>query len=158
MGFLKKMFNTYFVKTESVRLLNYIEYNQKEVKDILTRELNWRDYGGKHYESLFTRFYQQHILPEKFGIDKRKAHLSTLICSGQITRDKALEELKKSSSDPGTQKSEMEYVIKKLGMTELEFDQILRQPIRKHDEFFSEKKYFSLYFLVLKFFRPLYKR
>ncbi len=158
MGFVKKIFNFFFLKTESVRLLNYIDYNQKEVKNILAQKLDWRDYGGKHYESLFTRFYQQYILPEKFEIDKRKAHLSNLICSRQITRNEALDELSKNMYNPETLKNEKEYVIKKLGLAENEFEQILHQPIRKHDEFFSEKKYFSFYFHILKIFRPLYKR
>ncbi|MFM6923862.1 MAG: N-acetyl sugar amidotransferase, partial [Ferruginibacter sp.] len=69
---------------ESINLLNYLPYNKAAVKEIITRELGWRDYGGKHYESVFTRFYQGYILPVKFGIDKRKAHLSNLIFSGQL--------------------------------------------------------------------------
>ena len=61
----------------------------------LERELGWKYYGWKHYESIYTRFYQGYILPKKFGYDKRKSHLSSLICSGEMTREEALEELKK---------------------------------------------------------------
>ena len=57
-------------------------------------KLKWKDYGGKHYESVFTRFYQGYILPKKFNVDKRKAHLSCLICNKNITREEALEKLK----------------------------------------------------------------
>ena len=156
-SFFKKMLNVFFLKIKSIELLNYLEYNQVETKKLLSEKLEWRDYGGKHYESVFTKFYQQYILPEKFKIDKRKVHLSNLICSGQITRDQALEELKKDICDPSVQRNEKEYVIKKLGLTENEFDQIMQLPIRKHEDFFSEKKYFSLYFRILKFFRPVYK-
>jgi len=65
-------------KIESIPLLNYLPYNKKDAKELITQELGWRDYGGKHYESVFTRFYQGYILPRKFHIDKRKAHLSVL--------------------------------------------------------------------------------
>ena len=61
---------------------------------IISDKLNWTDYGGKHYESVYTRFYQSYILPVKHNIDKRRAHLSNLICSGQITRSYAINELK----------------------------------------------------------------
>jgi hypothetical protein len=66
---------------------------KSEAKKAIIEELGWRDYGGKHYESVFTRFYQGYILAKKFNIDKRKAHLSNLIFSGQITKQEALEEL-----------------------------------------------------------------
>ncbi len=61
---------------KSISLLDLLHYNKEEVKQIITKELGWRDYGGKHYESVLTRFYQGYILPNKFKIDKRKAHLS----------------------------------------------------------------------------------
>ena len=62
-------------------------YNKEEAKALIADKLKWKDYGGKHYESVFTRFYQGYILPEKFKVDKRKAHLSTLICSEQISKE-----------------------------------------------------------------------
>jgi N-acetyl sugar amidotransferase len=76
-----------------VNLLNYIDYNKNEAKKIITEELDWQDYGGKHFESIYTRFYQGYILPQKFGFDKRKMHLSSLICAGELTREDALKEL-----------------------------------------------------------------
>ncbi len=88
--FKKYVYYSAILKLSPVSILNYISYNKKQVKEIITKELDWRDYGGKHYESVFTKFYQAYILPEKFKIDKRKAHYSTLICSGQMTREEAL--------------------------------------------------------------------
>ena len=70
--------------------LNYIEYNRERAKEILSAEWGLLDYGGKHGENALTRFYQNYILPVRWGIDKRRAHLSSLICSGQATRDEAL--------------------------------------------------------------------
>ena len=69
------------------RPLEWIDYNKEEAKHILKTELGWRDYGGKHYESVFTKFFQAHVLPTKFGYDKRLAHYSSLIVSGQMTKD-----------------------------------------------------------------------
>ncbi len=105
----------------SIPLLNYLDYNKKTTKEIIARELGWKDYGGKHYESVFTRFYQGHILPEKFHVDKRKAHLSNLIFSGQITRQAALEELEKPVYPEGKLTIDKTFVLKKLGFSEEEF-------------------------------------
>ena len=84
-----------------------------EVKQRIIEELHWRDYGGKHYESIFTRFYQGYILPTKFGIDKRKAHLSDLIFSGQMSREDAFCELQKPICDVDQIEQDREFVIKK---------------------------------------------
>jgi hypothetical protein len=70
---------------QDIKLLDLIDYPKQEAKDLLMSKLGWRDYGGKHYESIFTRFYQGYILPRKFGIDKRKVHLSR-----QMTRARRL--------------------------------------------------------------------
>src|SRR5580698_9252449 len=91
--FKKHVYYSAFLKLTPISILNYVPYNKQEIKELIKKELDWRDYGGKHYESMFTKFYQAYILPEKFHIDKRKAHLSTLVCSGQITKEEALREL-----------------------------------------------------------------
>jgi hypothetical protein len=77
----------------TVDVLNYVDYVKRDAKARLERELGWRDYGGKHFESIYTRFYQGCMLPRKFGYDKRKTHLSSLVCAGQIGRDEALAQL-----------------------------------------------------------------
>jgi N-acetyl sugar amidotransferase len=79
------------LKMEVVTPLNFIDYHYDQVKEEIKSKLGWRDYGGKHYESVWTRFYQGFILPYKFNIDKRKAHFSNLIFSGQMTKEEALE-------------------------------------------------------------------
>lgn len=118
-----------------VPFLNYMEYNKAEAKRVLQEELGWKDYGGKHHESVFTKFYQSYILPEKFGIDKRKAHLSTLICSGQISREEALAELEKPLYDREELERDRKYVLKKLGLAEKEFEDIMQAPIKKHEDY-----------------------
>lgn len=120
---------------KSVSLLDYMPYDKQVVKSIISKELGWRDYGGKHYESIFTRFFQGYILPVKFNIDKRKAHLSNLICSKQITKQEALTELAKPIYPEETKRSDYQFVLKKLGLTEKQFEEILKLPIRKHSEY-----------------------
>jgi len=153
----KKRYYNIALKIESVPILNYIDYNKDAVKNTLITELDWKDYGGKHYESIWTRFYQGYILPEKFKVDKRKAHLSTLICSGQITKEEALEELKKPISDQKQLASDKDFVLKKLGLSEQEFDNLMKLPIHQHTDFETElKSYFDKY-PILKPFKGAYK-
>ncbi|MHC1783281.1 MAG: hypothetical protein AB9891_11120 [Anaerolineaceae bacterium] len=71
-------------------ILDYIPYVKEDVLGVLQNELGWEYYGGKHYESIYTRFFQGYILPKKFNIDKRRAHFSSLIRSGQKTREQEL--------------------------------------------------------------------
>jgi len=120
---------------QSVSVLNYVDYNKKAVKELIQKELGWRDYGGKHYESVWTRFYQGYILPTKFNVDKRKAHLSDLIFGGQITKEEALEELKKPIYEPAPLKVDFEFVLKKFGITREEFEALMKIPPRSHYDF-----------------------
>ena len=113
-----------------IDILNYIDYNKNIAMHILQNELGWRYYGGKHYESIYTRFYQGYILPSKFGFDKRRSHLSSLICSGEITRDAALQELYKPTYAPSMQEEDREYVVKKLGLTDEQFESIMNAPVK----------------------------
>ncbi|MBC5991617.1 N-acetyl sugar amidotransferase [Pontibacter cellulosilyticus] len=135
---------------KSVNILNYIPYNKDEAKKILTDELGWRDYGGKHYESIFTKFYQAYILPSKFNIDKRRAHLSSLICSGQITRQEALKELERPLYSEQELAADKEYVLKKLGLSEEEFENIMNLPVRSHNEFATDRNLKEGYMELLR--------
>jgi N-acetyl sugar amidotransferase len=141
---------------EFVNYLNWVPYVKDKVKKMLQEELGWRDYGGKHYESIWTRFYQGYILPEKFAVDKRKAHFSTLICSGQMTREEALEKMKEPAYDPELLKIDKEFVLKKLGLSQQEFDVIMKLPVRNHREFETEGSFFN-YYPLLRPFRPLWQ-
>lgn len=140
---------------EFVNYLNWVDFNKMEVKALLQKELEWRDYGGKHYESIWTRFYQGYILPTKFKVDKRKAHLSSLICSGQISRDEALIEMQQPPYEAVQLKIDKEFVLKKLELSELVFDDIMNLPIRNHREFETEGSFFN-YYPALKPLKPLW--
>ena len=148
-SFYKKLYYHWFLKLESIQVLNYISYNKTDAKKLITEKLNWRDYGGKHYESIFTKFYQAYILPTRFGIDKRLAHYSTLICSNQITKEQALIELKQPLYNENDLSREKEYVLKKLELNEKEFDQLMKEPERPHTTFKTETKLWKNYFKLL---------
>jgi hypothetical protein len=122
-------------KMQVIRPLEYIDYDKAKVKQFLIDELGWRDYGGKHYESTFTKFFQAHYLPVKFGFDKRKAHLSSLIVSGQMTRDEAILELQKPLYDERDLDEDRIYFIKKLGISLNEYEEIMNRPPSNYNDF-----------------------
>lgn len=152
----QKLFQKWKEPLTSIPLLNYLPYNKQKAKQEIISELGWRDYGGKHYESVFTRFYQGYILPEKFKVDKRKAHLSNLIFSGQITKDEALEELKKPIYPPEQLAIDKPFVLKKLGFSEEQFNKYLTTPPAPHSEYGHTVSLTEEYPL-LKIFRPIKK-
>ena len=121
-------------RAANFNLLDSIDYVKADAMALLQRELGWRSYGGKHHENIYTRWYQGWFLPTRFGYDKRKTHLSSLICSGQITREQAREELMQPTYGIELQRADTEYVIKKFGLTPDSFKAIMDAPRRTfHD-------------------------
>lgn len=109
----------------TVPLLAYMNYSKEETKDILKREVGWTDYGGHHFESLYTRFVITDILWSKFQIDKRKVQLSAAVRSGKLTPEAALDILK---VPPSVDPENTRMVLEKIGLTEDEFKEILSLP------------------------------
>ena len=119
-----------------IPFLNYVDYRRAEKKRQLERSIGWRDYGGKHYESVWTRFFQGYYLPTRFGYDKRRAHLSTLICSGQTTRSAALTVMETPPyGDLALLQEDMAYVIKKFGLSAEQFDALLASPVKQATDY-----------------------
>lgn len=138
--------------TKSIDILDYLPYNKNESKTIIQKEFKWRDYGGKHHESLFTLFYQSYILPKKFGIDKRKSHLSTLICANQISREEAKDLIKKPLyKTKFLEKLDVEYFLKKMDFSKEEFDIYINSPRTEHLKYKSVVKYINFLVRVKKF-------
>jgi N-acetyl sugar amidotransferase len=135
LGFFRYVWYQQVRKIRMVELLDYLRYDKEEAKRVIERELGWRDYGGKHHESVFTRFYQGYILPRKFGVDKRRAHLSSLILSGQMSRQVALAELARPIYDPEKLAEDRAFVLKKLGLTDSEFEGLMSADPVPHDQF-----------------------
>ena len=124
-------FFSYFInypflrKMKVIRPLDYINYNKEEAIKTLQREFDWKSYSGKHYESQWTKFFQGYYLPYKFGYDKRKAHLSSLILSNQISREDAIKELKRCIYQDKNLIDEKEFIAKKLNINLSELDNLL---------------------------------
>jgi N-acetyl sugar amidotransferase len=119
--------------------LDLVVYNKAEAVAILQQEYGYVPYRYKHNESVFTRFYQNYLLPKKFGIDKRRVHHSTQICTGQMTRAEAFADLSTNPYiDSGEAASDRKYVLKKLGMSDSELDAYLSAPPVSHARYPSE--------------------
>ncbi|MGE0587555.1 MAG: N-acetyl sugar amidotransferase [Cyclobacteriaceae bacterium] len=151
LGQYERYFYEVIAGIQRVNILDLIDYNTADVKKLVEEKLKWKDYGGKHYESVFTRFYQGYYLPVKFGFDKRRAHLSNLILSGQLTREAALRELTEPTYSQSEQDSDLDYVVKKLGFADYEWEQIMNAPGVRHENYETENdaKY-KLFFLLFR--------
>ena len=125
-------------RIRTVSILNCVPYSKRAAVAILERELGWRNYAGKHHESIYTRFFQEYILPVKFGIDKRLAHLSSLIHSGQMSREEALEELKNPPGDPDRLREDLTYVVKKFDLDVADFERVMTLPRRSYRDYRNE--------------------
>lgn len=158
LGFAKLFWYEKIKHIKYIPILNFIDYNKVNAKQFLTESLSWRDYGGKHYESIWTRFYQSYILPRKFHIDKRKSHYSTLICSGQMTKEQALEEMKRPIIDEQLLKTDKEFVIKKFGLTDIEFENIMKLPVKKHTDYESIMNVYKQVRPLYRVLKPLFSR
>lgn len=128
-------------KMRVVRPLNYMPYDKSQAVAELEKAVGWRSYGRKHGESHFTKLFQNYYLPERFGYDKRRPHLSSLIVSGQMTRDQALKEMEKPLYDPKELGVDIEYFCKKLRIKKEEFEELMRVPKRHYSDFQNWDKY-----------------
>lgn len=125
-GMLKyRILYRYFYGMKRVYPLDYVVYNKSEVEKMLHEKYGWMRYENKHYENVFTRFFEGYYLPHKFGFDTRKNVYSNQILAGTMKRDEALELLKKPSYDPDLMEQDKEYIAKKLGISTEEFDEII---------------------------------
>jgi N-acetyl sugar amidotransferase len=122
-------------RVRTISILNYVEYDKEAAMKLLRDQLGWVYYGGKHYESIYTRFWQGYVLPRKFGIDKRYGHLSDLINSGQITREQALDEIRQETYPADLQEQDRRYVIKKLELTDAGFETLMAAPPRSFRDY-----------------------
>jgi hypothetical protein len=119
-----------------IPLLDFLpEYNKSTATETLTSAYGYKPYSTKHFENVFTRFYQGYILPNKFGVDKRRPHLSSLIVSGQLAREDALSIIQHDSGySTHDSESDEAFVLTKLSMSQEDFNQYIRRPRREHSE------------------------
>ncbi len=119
-----------FPTVKAVTPLHWMPYNPDEAKLVLQREAGWENYGRKHSESRFTKLIQNYYLPTKFGFDKRRAHLSSLIAAGQMTREEALARLQEPLYDPEELREDTAFVLERLGLTEADWERLMSLPNR----------------------------
>lgn len=135
-----------------ISFLDYLPFNKFHALTELEKCYSYKRYPFKHYESVFTRFYQGYILPRKFGVDKRKLHLSTLVVSGQMSRDEALKGLKgipyPSEAD---MQADLVYFLKKMKWTSEQLDDYIKRPEVSHSVYTTEKP-------IWKFLKGIYRR
>ena len=124
-----------------VNLLNYLDYDKAAAIETMKRELGWQYYGGKHYESIYTRWYQGYYLPAKFGFDKRRAHLSALVCAGQLTRDQGLAELSRDPYAENDLQGDTAFVVKKFGITGERLQELVAAPNRQHTDYPNSNRF-----------------
>lgn len=132
--------------------LDFIAFNKAKAKETLIKEFGWRDYGGKHYENIFTKFYQGVILKDKFNFDKRISHLSVLINSGQLTKEQAIKELELPAYDMKRYEDDKTFFIKKMGITLEEYETIMSDKPVSHLKYSSYVNVINLLIRYKKLF------
>lgn len=149
MGIMKYIKYTYFGKAKKINLLNYIDYSKKDAIKLLHEKFDWEYYGGKHFESRFTKWFQSYYLPKKFGYDKKRAHLSSLIVGGEMSREEALVQMSDLSNYTETEMEEdLEYILKKLEISEEEWNFIMEAPTKTENDYKNYNK-------IMNFMRKL---
>jgi hypothetical protein len=126
-------------KIKWVTFLDYFDYKKEDALKLLESKYDFKPYGYKHYESIFTRFYQAYILPKKFGVDKRKLHLSNLIITNQLDRSEAINILKQSPyPSKDLEKSDLAYFLKKMDWTNQDLEDYIKRKRIEHSDYKSE--------------------
>lgn len=141
-------------RIKTFKPLNFIDYNKDLAKEKIKQELNWRDYGVKHGESRWTKWFQNYYLPTRFGYDKRLAHLASLVVSKQLNRDKALALLELPLYDAEMLREETDFVAKKLGFSTDELNTLVSQPLKKYNDYYSNEWIFK----IKDFVKPFVKK
>lgn len=136
------VYKLYYQKIQGMKVhhpLNFVPYLKKDAEDELERLFGWQRFQHKHHESRFTRFYEDYWLPRKFGFHKRRAHFSSLIMTGQMTRDAALERIAKPEMDELFLMQEFEYVAHKLDLTVDELQGIFDEPNKTYRDYRNKR-------------------
>jgi N-acetyl sugar amidotransferase len=142
--FRHKIYLRYIRGVKVVKMLNYRPYVKAEALKMLEKEYGWKPYPQKHFESRFTKFYEGYWLPERFGFDTRRVQYSSLILTGQMKREEAIEKLKKPAYDPTTIEDEFNYISTKLGITPEELKHYFTMPKKFYWDYKNQVSIFKL--------------
>lgn len=156
-GTLGFVYNEFVRRIRWIAFLDYFDYNKAQAVNLLQRDYGYKPYLFKHYESVFTRFYQGYILPRKFGVDKRRVHLGTLVASGQMSREEALAGLDgiAYASEEALQEDKR-YFMKKMGWSPAQLDEYMARPEIPHSAYPSERPLWNWIFSTGEG-RPVYR-
>ena len=140
--FRHKFYLKYLRGVNVVKPLNYMPYYKEEALAILEKEYGWKPYPQKHFESRFTKFFESYWLPERFGFDPRRVQFSSLILTGQMSRETALDLLKKPAYNPDTIHDELKYIATKLGITSEELEKYFHLPKKYYWDYKNQQNIF----------------
>lgn len=135
-----KLYYSFFLGMKVFKPLNYTPFIKKEAEELLNDKFGWQKFQHKHFESRFTRFLEDFWLPNKFKVDRRKAHFSSLILTGQMKREEAMDRIKNSELGESFLKQEFEYIAHKLDLSVLELQEIFDQPNKTSRDYRSKMK------------------
>ncbi len=139
-----KIYLPYIKRIKLIRPLDFFEYNKEEATQFLVDSLGYQRYAQKHFESRFTKFYEGYWLPKKFGYDTRKVQYASLILTGQMSRNEALEKLKTPAFDEKTIAHDFEYIATKLGITEQELQGYMDAPNKTYKDYKSQQTIYNI--------------
>lgn len=137
--FTSKVYYKYILGMQVFKPLDLIPYIKHEAEETLERKFGWKKFQHKHHESRFTRFFEDYWLPRKFGFDRRRAHFSSLIMTGQMTREAALARMEKPELDEHFLNQEFEYVAHKLDLTVAQLRDIFNGPNKSSYDYKSKR-------------------
>ena len=146
-----KVYLPYIKKIKLIRPLDYVPYNKKQAMKLLVEKFGYQEYPQKHFESRFTQFYESYWLPERFGYDTRKVQYSSLILTGQMNRNEAIEKLEKSPYDKETIKNDIKYIANKLSITNEELESYMFIPKKKYKDYKSQENIYLLGAKIMRF-------
>ena len=142
--FKYRIYYRYFKGIRVIKPLNMVPYKKEEAIALLKEKFGWQPYENKHYENIFTRFFEGYWLPKKFGYDKRKCYFSSEILSGQMTRKEALEKLSQQPYDEKTAMEDLEYITKRLNIKREEFLNLMNGPNKTFRDYKNNEKLLKL--------------
>ncbi len=148
-----KIYLPYIKGIKVYRPLDYMPYNKEEATKLLVDKYAYQRYAQKHFESRFTRFYESYWLPEKFGFDTRKVQYSSLILTGQMTRDEAIEKLKSPAYDPENIDQDFEYIANKLGISVETLRSYFDAPNKTYKDYKNQQSLYKIGSKVMRLLR-----
>lgn len=148
-----KFYLPYIKGIKLIRPLDFVPYNKEEAVRFLMDQFGWQEYPQKHFESRFTKFYESYWLPKKFGFDTRKVQYSSLILTGQMTREEALGKLSRLAYDEETIAQDFEYIATKLGISVEELQRYMDAPNKSYKDYKSQESIYQIGAKVMRAFR-----